>query len=77
MGKKISLIANGRTYDLKIAPETTAADVLAQVVLLADDFCLSPRAGLPFERDELVYERVRDGEKLYASPQAGGLEPSQ
>ncbi|MBM3796487.1 MAG: hypothetical protein FJW31_21035 [Acidobacteria bacterium] len=69
--KKLSVVVagTGNIHDLEIRPGTTAGDVLAQLKLT--DYLLSKGPNEPFfAQAESVYDKVGDGEKIYASTKA-------
>lgn len=67
--KKFAVVSGDRVFDAVAEARTTAGDVLTQVGLPTEYF-LSKRDGLPFGDTEVIYDQVRDGEKLHASTKA-------
>ncbi len=67
----------GQIQDVNIQPGTTAGDVLHQLKL--EDYMLSKGPNEPFfAATETIYDKVKDGEKVFASTKAevglnGGL----
>lgn len=69
--KRISVVVagTGQIRDLEIQPGTSAGDILAQLQLR--DYQLSRGPNEPFlAHAESVYDKVNDGEKLFASTKA-------
>ena len=69
--KKLSVVVagTGQIRDVEIQPGTTAGDVLHQLTL--PDYLLSKGPNEPFfAAAESVYDKVRDGEKVFASTKA-------
>ena len=69
--KKLSVVVagTGQIRDLEIKPGTTAGDILAQLNLR--DYLLSKGPNDPFfANGESVYDKVADGEKIFASTKA-------
>jgi hypothetical protein len=69
--KKLSVVVagTGNINDIEIQPGTTAGDVLNQLGLR--DYLLSKGPNDPFfAAAESVYDKVRDGEKIFASTKA-------
>lgn len=69
--KKLSVVVagSGQIKDLEIQPGTTAGDVLNQLSLR--DYILSKGPNDPFfAAAESVYDKVGDGEKIFASTKA-------
>jgi len=67
--KKITVVIaeSGKFNDLDILPGTTAGDVL-KTIELPDGYVLSSGKGQePFGKDEVIYDAVADGAKVYAS----------
>ncbi len=65
----VVVAGSGRTHDTNIQPGTTASDVLSQLGLT--DYLLSKDpGGAFFAAAESVYEKVKDGEKVFASTKA-------
>src|SRR5580700_3073742 len=75
--KTLSVVVagTGDIKDLEIQPGTTAGDVLHQLNL--QDYLLSKGPNEPFfAAAESVYDKVKDGEKIFASTKAEvGLSP--
>ena len=69
MEKRAMVVAGDQIIDVVVLPGATANDILQQAHLPAGYF-LAERDGLPYGGTELVYERIRPGTKLYASPEA-------
>lgn len=67
--KKFAIFAGDQVFDGVAAPAATAHDVLTQVGLPGEYF-LSTGNGLPFGETEVIYDKIRDGEKLHASSKA-------
>ena len=80
--KKLSVVVagTGQIRDIEIQPGTTAGDVLHQLNL--PDYLLTKGPDDPFfAAAESIYDKVRDGEKLFASTKAdvgenGGIQAS-
>lgn len=68
-GKNVAVFTNGQLIDAVVPPGLTTADLLRQVNL-PDEYFVSKAAGLPFGADEVLFDQIRDGEKLYATPPA-------
>lgn len=69
--KQLSVVVagTGSIKDIKIAPGTSAGDVLAQLKL--HEYLLSPGPNEPFFANaDSVYDKVADGAKLFASTKA-------
>jgi len=69
--KKLSVVVagTGQIQDVQIQPGTTAGDVLHQLSL--NDYLLSKGANDPFfAAAESIYDKVNDGEKIFASTKA-------
>ncbi len=69
--KKLSVVVagTGQIRDIEIRPGTTAGDILNQLSLT--DYLLSKGANDPFfAAAESVYDKVNDGEKIFASTKA-------
>ena len=69
--KKLSVViaGTGQIRDLEIQPGTTAGDVLHQLGLA--EYLLSKGTNEPFfAAAESIYDKVRDGEKIFASTKA-------
>jgi hypothetical protein len=69
--KKLSVVVagTGQIRDVEIQPGTTAGDVLHQLTL--PDYLLSKGPNEPFfAATESVYDKVKDGEKVFASTKA-------
>ena len=69
--KRLSVVVagSGRINDLEIQPGTTAGDVLNQLNL--PDYLLSKGPNEPFLANaESVYDKVKDGEKIFVSTKA-------
>ena len=69
--KKLSVVVagTGQIRDIEIKPGTSAGDILAQLSL--KDYLLSKGPNDPFfAAAETVYDKVSDGEKLFASTKA-------
>ena len=69
--KRLSVVVagTGQIRDLEIQPGTTAGDVLNQLNL--EDYLLSKGPNDPFfANGESVYDKVDDGEKIFASTRA-------
>jgi hypothetical protein len=69
--KKLSVVVagTGQIRDVEIQPGTTAGDILQQLTL--PDYLLSKGPNEPFfAAGESVYDKVRDGEKIFASTKA-------
>ena len=69
--KKLSVVVagSGQIRDIEIQPGTTAGDVLHQLAL--PDYLLSKGPNEPFfAAAESVYDKVKDGEKIFASTKA-------
>ena len=69
--KKLSVViaGTGNIHDVNIQPGTTAGDVLHKLNL--QDYLLSKGPGEPFfAAAESIYDKVKDGEKIFASTKA-------
>jgi len=69
--KKLSVVVagTGQIKDIEIQPGTTARDILNQLGL--PDYLLSKGPNDPFfAANESVYDKVGDGEKIFASTKA-------
>jgi hypothetical protein len=69
--KKLSVVVagTGQIRDVEIQPGTTAGDVLQQLTL--PDYLLSRGPNEPFfAAAESIYDKVKDGEKVFASTKA-------
>jgi hypothetical protein len=69
--KRLSVVVagTGQIRDIEIQPGTTAGDILNQLAL--KDYLLSKGPNDPFfAAAESVFEKVADGEKLFASTKA-------
>jgi hypothetical protein len=69
--KKLSVVVagTGQIRDVEIQPGTTAGDVLHQLSL--SDYLLSKGPNEPFfAAAESIYDKVKDGEKIFASTKA-------
>lgn len=69
--KRLSVVVagSGQIRDIEIQPGTTAGDILAQLRL--QDYLLSKGPNDPFfAAAETVFDKVNDGEKLFASTKA-------
>jgi len=67
--KKITVVIaeSGKFNDLEILPGTTAQDIL-KTIGLPDGYVLSSGKGQePFGKDEVIYDAITDGAKVYAS----------
>ena len=69
--KKLAVViaGTGNIQDVEIQPGTTAGDVLHQLNL--QDYLLSKGPNDPFfVNAESIYDKVNDGEKIFASTKA-------
>jgi hypothetical protein len=69
--KKLSVVVagTGQIRDVEIQSGTTAGDILTQLAL--PDYLLSKGPNDPFFANaESIYDKVRDGEKIFASTKA-------
>ncbi|MEN6532644.1 MAG: hypothetical protein ABFD89_03220 [Bryobacteraceae bacterium] len=69
--KRVSVViaGTGQIRDLEIQPGTSAGDILTQLSLR--DYQLSRGPNEPFLANaDSVYDKVNDGQKLYASTKA-------
>jgi hypothetical protein len=69
--KRLSVVVagTGQIRDVEIQPGTTAGDVLTQLGL--KDYLLSKGPNDPFfAAAESIYDKVNDGEKIFASTKA-------
>ena len=69
--KRVSVViaGTGQIRDLEIEAGTTASDVLSQLGL--QDYLLSRGPNDPFFASaESIYDKVNDGEKIFASTKA-------
>ena len=63
------MAGSGQIRDIQIEPGTTAGDVLNQLNLR--DYLLSKGPNDPFFANaETIYDKVKDGEKIFASTKA-------
>lgn len=67
--KKITVVNGQNMIPCEVLPGTTTADILSHVGVPCDNW-LSTRDGVPFATDELVYDKLNDGEKLITSSKA-------
>jgi hypothetical protein len=78
IAKRVSVVVagTGQIRDIEIRPGTTAGDILNQLDL--KDYLLSKGPNEPFfAASDSVYDKVNDGEKIFASTKAevGELAP--
>ena len=69
--KRLSVVVagTGQIRDVQIEPGTTAGDILNQLDLR--DYLLSKGPNDPFFANaETIYDKVKDGEKIFASTKA-------
>lgn len=69
--KRLSVVVagTGQIRDVEIQPGTSAGDVLRQLNL--NDYLLSKGPNEPFfAAAETIYDKVKDGEKVFASTKA-------
>jgi len=69
--KRLSVVVagSGQIHDIEIQPGTTAGDILRQLKL--DNYLLSKGPNDPFFANaESVYDKVKDGEKIFCSTKA-------
>jgi hypothetical protein len=69
--KKLCVVVagTGQIRDVEIQPGTTAGDILNQLNL--GDYLLSRGPNEPFfAASESIFDKVRDGEKIFASTKA-------
>ena len=69
--KRLSIVVagSGQFRDVEIQPGTTAGDVLNEINL--QDYLLSKGANSPFfAAAESIYDKVENGEKIFASTKA-------
>ena len=69
--KRLSVVVagTGQIRDVQIEPGTTAGDLLGQLNLR--DYLLSKGPNDPFFANaETIYDKVKDGEKIFASTKA-------
>lgn len=69
--KRLSVVVagTGQIRDVEIQPGTTAGDILAQLNLR--DYLLSAGPNDPFFASaETIYDKINDGEKIFASTKA-------
>lgn len=69
--KRLSVVVagTGQIRDVEIQPGTTARDVLTQLSL--PDYLLSKGPNDPFfAAAESIFDKVKDGEKIFASTKA-------
>jgi hypothetical protein len=65
----VVIAGTGRIQDVEIQPGTTAGDVLSQLNIR--DYLLSKGPNEPFfAAAESIYDKVGDGEKIFASTKA-------
>ena len=65
----VGIAGTGNIEDVEIQPGTSAGDVLQQLKL--SDYLLSKGPNEPFfAAAESVYDKVKDGEKIFASTKA-------
>ena len=75
--KKLSVVVagTGQIRDIEIQPGTTARDILNQLSI--PDYLLSKGPNDPFfAAGESVYDKVNDGEKIFASTKAEVGQPA-
>lgn len=67
--KNITVIIaeSGKHFDMEILPGTTAQDILNQIKLTEGYILSNGRGQEPFGSDEVIYDQITDGCKLYAS----------
>lgn len=65
----IGVAGSGQLHDIEIRPGTTAGDILAQLNLREYLLAKGPNEGF-FAAAESVYDKVADGQKLFATPPA-------
>jgi hypothetical protein len=71
LAKRVSVVVagTGQIRDIEIRPGTTAGDILTQLDL--KDYLLSKGPNEPFfAASDSVYDKVNDGEKIFASTKA-------
>lgn len=54
--------------EITVHPGTTAGEVLRGLGLSGDMLLTKDPAGVPFGADEVIYDAVEDGSKLFAAP---------
>ena len=65
----VAVAGTGQILDLEIQPGTTAGDILAKLNLR--DYLLSKGPNDPFFANaESIFDKVNDGEKIFASTKA-------
>jgi len=69
MDKRTGVVVGDQVHDVLVPAGTTAQDILTQLSL-PTEYVLSKRDAQPFGDTELIYDAIRDGDKLYASPPA-------
>ncbi len=69
--KKLAIVVagSGQIRDIEIRPGTTAGDILTQLNLGGYLLAKGPSEGF-FASAEAVYDKVADGQKLFATPPA-------
>ena len=70
MEEKVICVVNGNFIkDCLIRPGTTALDIIKGLKLPESNW-LSTRDGKPFGKDEVVWDKVAEGDKLFSSAAA-------
>ncbi len=69
MAKRLAVIAGDAIHDIIVYPGTTPNDIRNDLSL-PQSYWVSTRDGQPFGDNESVFALVKDGDKIYASPEA-------
>lgn len=65
----VVIVGSGQIRDIQVEPGTTAGDILEELKL--QDYLLSKGPNDPFFAvADTVYDKVKDGEKIFASTKA-------
>ena len=65
---KVAGAASGEPKEALIHPATTSRDLLDALGLSRNLLITQDPAGSPFGIDEVLWDKVQDGQKLFASP---------
>lgn len=68
MSKNVAVVCGEKVHDVVVLPGSTSQDILNELGL--GDFLLSPPNGQPFGDNEVLYDQIKDGAKLHATPEA-------
>ncbi len=69
MERVVCIVNGSQLRDVAIRPGTTTADIVRELGV-PDSYWISARDGVPFDKDEVIYDRIRDGDKLFMSAPA-------